>query len=99
MRLVEFVVWFKRNKGCINSCLVIRSNPKVNSPSYYFRNVKVLNDIFKDLLRLSQISISSFECLFLKYLPECLSQIKLDSSPSDFEVSNQIKEYFSRVIH
>ena len=99
MRLFDFVVWFKRNNGCINSCLDIRSNPKVNSPSYYFRNVNALNNIFKELLRSSQISISSFESLFLNFLPECLSQINLDSSTSDFDVSNQIKEFFVKIIH
>jgi hypothetical protein len=98
MRLVEFVARFNRNSGGFNSYLVIRSNPKPNYPSYYFRNVSPLNVLFKDLLHQSQLSIASFESLFLQNLPDCLSQIKIKSTTSENEVFNSIRNYFLKML-
>jgi hypothetical protein len=98
MRLVDFVSLFNRKNTCINSHLVIRSNSKPNSRSYYFRNVKPLNDLFKEIFRLSQLQMSSFEALFLKNLPDCLSQIELTSNTSDHEISNKIKAFYQTIL-
>jgi hypothetical protein len=97
MRLVEFVMLYKRNKGCFNSFLTIRSNPQENIPSYYFRNIKSLNSLFKTIFQSSNMSLSSFESFFLQKLPKCLSQVNVNFNTSENEASNLIKDYFQKL--
>jgi hypothetical protein len=94
MQLVDFVTLYKRNKGCLNSFIAIRSNAKPNTRSYYFLKNQRLNYLFKYLWQYSQMPMASYESLFLQHLPECLSTINLHPNTSDSEISQQIQDYY-----
>jgi hypothetical protein len=94
MQLVEFVALSKRNKGCLNSFIAIRSNAKPNTRSYYFLKNQRLNYLFKHLWQFSQMPMATYESLFLQHLPKCQLKITIHPKTSDSEVAQQIQDYY-----